>query len=780
MSNVGSLVVELSANVAKFQSDMGKAAAEAQKRAQEIDKSFAIVKNGLASLGIGLALTATLEKVRSKIESTIESAAGLQELADKTGSAVEALSGLTAVAKLSNTSSDELAGGLQKLAKSMIDAENGGKKTTAAFEGIGISLNDLKNKSPADVFLLVSNQLAKYQDGAEKVAIAQALLGKSGANLLPVAKDLAAVGEYQAKVTGEQAEQAKNFEDSQKRLAASSDAIYGIIGRQLIPVFDSFEKALLDTQNANNGVRSAVDGLAKDGSIRSWGETAVQVLAGVIDAFDAAWRGVQILGKGIAATAAAGVAAAHLDFAGAKGIFADYAKDVDAIEKRTMFSQRLADQLSKSHAAATEAAPKPKANTSGLGNENQYKGPKDDPAKKYLEGQLKAQEDFIAQEKTLLATREGYIDHYQSLEYYTLRDAEQKKQELIADDLAKTEAAYDAEVAAIKQYLAKTDLLDKDRQDGQNKLAEVARKRAAAETEAGKKINDSQIKIDDVAKRFSLTTEEVARQQAKANDEQQFQTDLLGKDTLAVQQAIAARQIKLDLDERIYQLQKQDPTADTSKAIADAAIQQAKSSALIAEAYDKQRDAVFGASEAMRKYSEDATNAGAQIEGALTDSFKGLEDTLANFVTTGKLNFKDFADSIISDLARIAIRQTITGPLASALGSLFGGSGGSSDILGTFISGLSARAAGGPVSANTPYLVGEMGKELFVPSQAGTIVPNHALNGGAGGQPLTVVQNFTVGDVATLSQVRNAVAGSERRIAGAIGRSQKYGGALSQ
>ena len=53
--------------------------------------------------------------------------------------------------------------------------------------------------------------------------------------------------------------------------------------------------------------------------------------------------------------------------------------------------------------------------------------------------------------------------------------------------------------------------------------------------------------------------------------------------------------------------------------------------------------------------------------------------------------------------------------------------------------------------------------------------------GAAGGraQAVTVIQNFTVGDVASASMVRQAVAGSERRIAAGIGRSQRYGGALA-
>lgn len=48
-----------------------------------------------------------------------------------------------------------------------------------------------------------------------------------------------------------------------------------------------------------------------------------------------------------------------------------------------------------------------------------------------------------------------------------------------------------------------------------------------------------------------------------------------------------------------------------------------------------------------------------------------------------------------------------------------------------------ARASGGPVGAGTPYLVGEQGRELFVPNMNGTIVPNSRLSG-LGGSTLTI------------------------------------------
>jgi hypothetical protein len=53
--------------------------------------------------------------------------------------------------------------------------------------------------------------------------------------------------------------------------------------------------------------------------------------------------------------------------------------------------------------------------------------------------------------------------------------------------------------------------------------------------------------------------------------------------------------------------------------------------------------------------------------------------------------------------------------------------------------GAGGRAAGGPVDAGTPYMVGERGPELFVPAANGTIVPN-----GAGSMGVTINVNGSV------------------------------------
>src|ERR1700751_2546064 len=206
-ASLGSLVVEISANVAQFLADMDSVRKPAEDAANRIDSGFKTAIGTLKGLGEVLAVAEGFELLKTKVEGAIEAAAGLEILSQRTGATVEGLANLSATAKLSNTDNDQLAQGLQKLSKSMVDAANGGAKTTASFSAIGISTRDLVNLKPDEAFRLVAQRLSEYQDGAEKVAAAQLLMGKSGANMLPLLHDLADGGEIQSRVTAQQAEQ---------------------------------------------------------------------------------------------------------------------------------------------------------------------------------------------------------------------------------------------------------------------------------------------------------------------------------------------------------------------------------------------------------------------------------------------------------------------------------------------------------------------------------------------------------------------------------------------
>lgn len=79
----------------------------------------------------------------------------------------------------------------------------------------------------------------------------------------------------------------------------------------------------------------------------------------------------------------------------------------------------------------------------------------------------------------------------------------------------------------------------------------------------------------------------------------------------------------------------------------------------------------LGAHRAWEEYRDQALNVAGMVEDALTSAFRAAEDAFVQFAMTGKLSFRSLADSIISDLARIAARQLVSGLFGQVFGSLF-------------------------------------------------------------------------------------------------------------
>jgi hypothetical protein len=106
-------------------------------------------------------------------------------------------------------------------------------------------------------------------------------------------------------------------------------------------------------------------------------------------------------------------------------------------------------------------------------------------------------------------------------------------------------------------------------------------------------------------------------------------------------------------------------------------------------------------------YAGKARDIGGDIGNALVSAFTSAENAVGEFVKTGKLDFRDLVTSMIADLAKLAARRFILGPIANALSGALGGADGVSGgnaPLGPFLSPLLANIlhAGGMVGAPAP------------------------------------------------------------------------------
>lgn len=110
-------------------------------------------------------------------------------------------------------------------------------------------------------------------------------------------------------------------------------------------------------------------------------------------------------------------------------------------------------------------------------------------------------------------------------------------------------------------------------------------------------------------------------------------------------------------------------------------------------------------------------------ENAVKNAFNNMENVLADFVATGKANIADLVQSIVSDFAKIAIRQSITQPLMSGLSSYFGfATAHTGGVIG--VDSLSSKNVSADVFANAPryHTGGLVGNEIPIIAQRGETV----------------------------------------------------------
>lgn len=185
--------------------------------------------------------------------------ATLDDLADTTGDNVRTLDALARQYTISTGSVEGFDTALTHLAKNLNSTDDEGKAAAQAITAIGLNVQALRALKPADAMLEIAKALGAFEDGASKVAVANALMGKEGARQLPYLKDLAEAGELHGRITAEEAAQAERlmkawrgliatFEDSKQALAS------GVIP-QMADWLEANREALKIAGSVNEGLR---------------------------------------------------------------------------------------------------------------------------------------------------------------------------------------------------------------------------------------------------------------------------------------------------------------------------------------------------------------------------------------------------------------------------------------------------------------------------------------------------------------------------------------------
>jgi phage-related minor tail protein len=141
-----------------------------------------------------------------------------------------------------------------------------------------------------------------------------------------------------------------------------------------------------------------------------------------------------------------------------------------------------------------------------------------------------------------------------------------------------------------------------------------------------------------------------------------------------------------------------------------------------------------------------------RTESMYNTVFDSMGTAIERFVRTGKLSIKDFTKSVIQDMLIMQMKLQAMALVRALIGGFstsmrYGTNIGSQQTSMLAAQDFGMRANGGPVSGGTPYIVGERGPEMFVPSGSGTIIPNHSMSN----QSVTNVTNNYINAIDTKS-----------------------------
>ena len=729
------------------------------------------------------------------ISGALQAADRISDFSDATNISIASLKGLEAAMDASGGKGRNLERAINQLYAAMDSANGGSIAARDAFAKVGVSLSDLKNMSEADILQKTLEGLAQMPPGAERASVATTLLSKAFRGIDP--KQLLDALDPEKYLANEEAtkraaqaqqELEQKYKTLQEGAIAALEPIlnlmgshnmtvenatklvqglaiaFGVLfGAQAIASIGAAVGMILKLNTALKGTAAVQAGLQALQGPKGWA-----ILAGAGVAATAALYG---LNKMLEETESKGQAAqdAVAGVAGAAGIpaaptttggkivqakpqagLANRQQELDARQRAVLESQRriAQSQVEIDKFAALQGASEiqkiqeesaaeiAKARLEIFAKEhlsNQQKAA--EFAAKRKDEETKAAIDIARvrreQENMVMQQKIGYQDQiaqmlgYEKSELQKINEqiAQQpEKYKEIGDQMRENAVMQDQNLQYIKKFNQEQERAKQLTAEGFAVGVDYAKQREliAIEEEKAMRLSAAKTELERAA-----ITEEIDRRKRLSdltatllNDEKTRAALLSDMEGDATPEQI---QRLVDLAERI----KTQTQLETD--LSNLRMQAAQ------RVSEHQRSFSVGWEEAYNKYIEDSNNAANQAKTYFDTFTRGFEDAIVRFVQTGKLSFKDLANSVIAEFARIQAKKIAVG--------VFGESGTGGGILGSLWTGFKSIfgfADGGVPPVGRPSLVGERGPELFMPKAAGTVIPNNQLGmSGAGGQVVT-------------------------------------------
>lgn len=208
-------------------------------------------------------------------ERMADDAEKLDQYSQKLGMTAEAVSGWGAIFQAAGSSTAAFASSTTRLERAMVQAASGGKRQSAAFKELGIDLKQVKD--PAEVLLKTADKFKEMENGPKKTALAMQLMGRTGANMIPVLNmgrkaiedQIATAKEYGAVVDDAFVQKGLRVDDAMDQMAMGMQGIRNVMFNSLAPAIaataewlNTLIKAMVRSYQQGGFMKGVVESLA--------------------------------------------------------------------------------------------------------------------------------------------------------------------------------------------------------------------------------------------------------------------------------------------------------------------------------------------------------------------------------------------------------------------------------------------------------------------------------------------------------------------------------------
>ena len=614
-----------------------------------------LLRTGIRTLGGALIGAATVSGLGVLIDRSISAADAIGKTADKIGVGVEALQELRFAAKASGVEQQTLDMALQRFTRRAAEAAQGTGEAKDALAQMGIALRDQDGhlRRSEDLLADVANAFARMEDPAERVRLAFKLFDSEGVALVNLLADGSGALEdmrERARDLGIVLDEhlVRDAERARTELDTLSQVISANLTRAALeaaPVIADLSSWLAEVAGSAGIAWERLFDAPEDKSLRTLryeldlASSTIEKLQGRIDEL----RQSPTLG--------------FTTFIDTAQINAAQTKIDELSRARDQTQARIAFLQGPPESSGPAAAPPPAPDdTAGV----------QDRAKQLerIQRELESTLFGITHEGSarIIAEHERRLAEVEALRAKDGSNAEQVDQ-LIAQSAVVREAQF-------SQLRAKEAMAAGKVQAANQKIVAglEAERQALAQTE-----------------RERFVAQATSRLSSESTAEQRREVEQLAGALFDEQQALQARQRLMDEGLSVIDRTRTATehhaveTLKLNELLQAGAIDQATYARAVEDANDRALRSsqawTDGATRFLKDYVAESNDAATATERVFANAFSGAEDALVGFISTGKLEFQGLADSILADLTRVTVRQTITAPIAGAVQSAFAGVG---------------------------------------------------------------------------------------------------------